>query len=173
MEYFRSHWVVHYWRRLVIKYLESPNSSPATVGIKKGHKEYYSLKMHREGPNTESGELNPDSESKSVKNHNKATANRYEKRWKRLIHLQNFIIYIYYSSSLPCSWATFIWPQSFPSHNCHLEQAYLCQLRKLLGLQSPISPSDGSRWINSHKCCHLRRKHPNLSCQFTIVISSE
>lgn len=48
--------------------------------------------MHREGPNTESGEQNPDSESKQVKNHNKATANRYEKRWMRLIHLQNFVI---------------------------------------------------------------------------------
>ena len=66
--------------KIGIKYLESPNSSPATVGIKKGHKEYYSLKMHREGPNFESGELNPDSGSKQVKSHNNATANRYEKR---------------------------------------------------------------------------------------------
>jgi hypothetical protein len=79
MEHFRSHWVLHYRRRLLIEYLESPKSPLATVGIKKGPKEYYSLKMHREGPNTESGELNPDSESKSVKSHNKATANRYEK----------------------------------------------------------------------------------------------
>lgn len=66
--------------KIGIKYLESPNSSPATVGINEGPKEYYSLKMHREGPNSESGELNPDSESKQVKSHNKATANRYEKR---------------------------------------------------------------------------------------------
>jgi hypothetical protein len=36
--------------------------------------------MHREGQNKESDELNPDSESKQVKNHNKATAVGYEKR---------------------------------------------------------------------------------------------
>ncbi|KAJ6038311.1 uncharacterized protein N7446_005121 [Penicillium canescens] len=59
---------------------ESPKPSPAAAGITKGHEKYYSLKAHRQGPNTESGELNPDVESKQVKDHNKATANRYEKR---------------------------------------------------------------------------------------------
>jgi hypothetical protein len=65
---------------LQFKYIESPKPSPAAAGITKGHKKYYSLKAHRQGPNTESGELNPDIESKQVKDHNKATANRYEKR---------------------------------------------------------------------------------------------
>ncbi|KAJ5776704.1 uncharacterized protein N7511_001715 [Penicillium nucicola] len=59
---------------------ESLKSSPAAAGITKDHEKYYSLKAHRQGPNTESGELNPDIESKQVKDHNKATANRYEKR---------------------------------------------------------------------------------------------
>jgi hypothetical protein len=42
--------------------------------------------MHREGPNTEGGELDPKSKSKDVKRHNKDMANRYEKRWIRLDH---------------------------------------------------------------------------------------
>jgi len=46
----------------------------------KSHDEYYSLKMHREGPNTESGELDSKSKSKEVKDHNKAMGNRYDKR---------------------------------------------------------------------------------------------
>lgn len=59
--------------------LELPKSTPATDGTKE-HDEYYSLKMHREGPNTESGELDPKSKSKEVKYHNKAMADRYDKR---------------------------------------------------------------------------------------------
>ncbi|KAJ5185883.1 hypothetical protein N7491_006247 [Penicillium cf. griseofulvum] len=39
-----------------------------------------SLKTHREGPNTESGELDSKSKSNDVKGHNKAMANRYDKR---------------------------------------------------------------------------------------------
>jgi hypothetical protein len=58
--------------------LELPQPS-ATDGAKE-HDEYYSLKMHREGPNTEGGELDPKSKSKDVKRHNKDMANRYEKR---------------------------------------------------------------------------------------------
>ncbi|KAJ5379632.1 hypothetical protein N7509_012751 [Penicillium cosmopolitanum] len=46
----------------------------------KSNDEYYSLKMHREGPNTESGELDSKSQSKEVKDHNKAMGNRYDKR---------------------------------------------------------------------------------------------
>ncbi|KAJ5385645.1 hypothetical protein N7509_008186 [Penicillium cosmopolitanum] len=46
----------------------------------KSHDEYYSLKMHREGPNTESGELDSKSKSKEVKDHNKAMGSRYDKR---------------------------------------------------------------------------------------------
>ncbi|KAJ5358319.1 uncharacterized protein N7496_010732 [Penicillium cataractarum] len=57
---------------------ELPQPS-ATDGAKE-HDEYYSLKMHREGPNTEGGELDPKSKSKDVKRHNKDMANRYEKR---------------------------------------------------------------------------------------------
>lgn len=36
--------------------------------------------MHREGPNTESGELDSKSKSNGVKDHNKAMSNRYDKR---------------------------------------------------------------------------------------------
>jgi hypothetical protein len=61
--------------------LELPKSTAATNGTKtKERDEYYSLKMHREGPNTESGELDPKSKSKGVKRHNEAMANRYDKR---------------------------------------------------------------------------------------------
>lgn len=58
--------------------LELPQPG-ATDGAKEHH-EYYSLKMHREGPNPEGGELDPKSKSKDVKRHNKDMANRYEKR---------------------------------------------------------------------------------------------
>jgi hypothetical protein len=56
--------------------LELPAAGTGT----KERDEYYSLKMHREGPNTESGELDPKSKSEGVKRHNKAMANRYDKR---------------------------------------------------------------------------------------------
>ncbi|KAJ6016481.1 hypothetical protein N7540_011072 [Penicillium herquei] len=58
---------------------ELPESSSAAEETK-SHDEYYSLKMHREGPNTESGKLDPKSKSKEVKDHNKAMGNRYDKR---------------------------------------------------------------------------------------------
>jgi hypothetical protein len=58
---------------------EPPESSSAADGIK-GHDEYYSLKMHRQGPNTESGELDSKSNMKEVKNHNEVMGNRYDKR---------------------------------------------------------------------------------------------
>ncbi|CAI7635395.1 unnamed protein product [Penicillium manginii] len=57
------------------------SSSVADVADEtKSHDEYYSLKMHREGPNTESGELDSRLKSKEVKDHNKAMGNRYDKR---------------------------------------------------------------------------------------------
>lgn len=59
--------------------LELPESSSATDETKR-HDEYYSLKMHREGPNPESGELDSKSKSKEVKDHNRAMGNRYDKR---------------------------------------------------------------------------------------------
>ncbi|KAJ6001056.1 hypothetical protein N7481_001465 [Penicillium waksmanii] len=58
---------------------ELPESS-SVADETKSHDEYYSLKMHREGPNTESGELDSKSKSKEVKDHNKAMGNRYDKR---------------------------------------------------------------------------------------------
>jgi hypothetical protein len=42
--------------------------------------------MHRQGPNTESGELDSKSNMKEVKNHNEVMGNRYDKRWACLIH---------------------------------------------------------------------------------------
>ncbi|KAJ5364931.1 uncharacterized protein N7496_010644 [Penicillium cataractarum] len=57
---------------------ELPKST-ARNGAKEND-EYYSLKMHREGPNTESGELGPKSKSNGVKRHNEDMANRYDKR---------------------------------------------------------------------------------------------
>lgn len=60
--------------------LELPKSTAATNGTGTKEREYYSLKMHREGPNTESGELDPKSKSKGVKRHNEAMADRYDKR---------------------------------------------------------------------------------------------
>ncbi|CAI7615551.1 unnamed protein product [Penicillium pancosmium] len=57
---------------------EPPDSSFAADETKIPD-EYYSLKMHREGPNTESGELDSKSKSKEVKDHNKAMDNRYDK----------------------------------------------------------------------------------------------
>ncbi|KAJ5240435.1 uncharacterized protein N7469_002026 [Penicillium citrinum] len=58
---------------------ELPESSSAAHETK-SHDKYHSLKMHREGPNTESGELDSKSKSKGVKDHNKAMSNRYDKR---------------------------------------------------------------------------------------------
>ncbi|KAJ5378327.1 uncharacterized protein N7496_005736 [Penicillium cataractarum] len=55
-------------------------SQPRATDGAKEHDEYCSLKMHREGPNTEGGEWDPKSKSKYVKRHNKDMANRYEKR---------------------------------------------------------------------------------------------
>ncbi|KAJ5742264.1 hypothetical protein N7533_011673 [Penicillium manginii] len=59
--------------------LELPESS-SVADETKSRDEYYSLKMHREGPNTESGKLDSKSKSKEVKDHNKAMGNRYDKR---------------------------------------------------------------------------------------------
>lgn len=59
--------------------LELPKPS-SVADETKSHDEYYSLKMHREGPNTESGELDSKSKSKEVKDHNKAMGSRYDKR---------------------------------------------------------------------------------------------
>lgn len=46
---------------------------------KKNHK-YDSLKIYREGPNTESGQLDPKSGSEEVKKHNKSVADHHDKR---------------------------------------------------------------------------------------------
>lgn len=121
MGYARSPWLPHYWRRSTIKYSESPKSSfPATTETKKGHEEYYSLKKHREGPNTESGELNPDVESKQVKNHNKATANRYEKRWLPLIYLQHFVIWRLLRFSQNVLYSFYLWLLTIRRYaDCH------------------------------------------------------
>jgi hypothetical protein len=58
--------------------LELPKST-TTDGARE-HDGYYSLKMHREGPNTESGELDPKTKSNGVRRHNEDMANRYDKR---------------------------------------------------------------------------------------------
>ncbi|KAJ6003864.1 hypothetical protein N7540_013146 [Penicillium herquei] len=39
---------------------------PSATDGAKGHDEYYSLKMHREGPNSEGGELDPKSKSNAI-----------------------------------------------------------------------------------------------------------
>lgn len=53
-----------------------PSSATAKT---EAHDEYHSLKTHREGPNSESGELDSQSESDDVKGHNIAMGNRYDK----------------------------------------------------------------------------------------------
>ncbi|KAK5807600.1 hypothetical protein VI817_001858 [Penicillium citrinum] len=53
--------------------LENPSATSEAKG--ESHK-YDSLKVYREGPNTESGELDPKSDSKEVKKHNKSVADR-------------------------------------------------------------------------------------------------
>jgi len=58
---------------------EVPNSKLATSDAKGESHEYDSLKVYREGPNSESGELDPRSDSKEVKKHNKSVADRNEK----------------------------------------------------------------------------------------------
>jgi hypothetical protein len=62
-----------------MNYSEPPELSSTTARTE-GHDEYHTLKTHREGPNTESGELDSKSESKDVKGHNIAMDNRYDKR---------------------------------------------------------------------------------------------
>jgi hypothetical protein len=47
--------------------------------MKEGDHEHDSLKIYREGPNTESGELDPKSKSEEVKRHNKCVADHHEK----------------------------------------------------------------------------------------------
>lgn len=57
---------------------ENPKSTAATSEAKGESHKYDSLKVYREGPNTESGELDPKSDSKEVKKHNKSVADRNE-----------------------------------------------------------------------------------------------
>jgi hypothetical protein len=59
-----------------VSVLEIPKSVPATSEAKGESHKYDSLKIYREGPNTESGELDPKSDSKEVKKHNKSVADR-------------------------------------------------------------------------------------------------
>lgn len=47
---------------------------------KEGNHKHDSLKVYREGPNTESGELYPNSGSEEVKSHNKSVADHHDKR---------------------------------------------------------------------------------------------
>ncbi|KAJ5220871.1 uncharacterized protein N7469_009758 [Penicillium citrinum] len=56
--------------------LENPKSTSATSEAKGESHKYDSLKVYREGPNTESGELDPKSDSTEVKTHNKSVADR-------------------------------------------------------------------------------------------------
>jgi hypothetical protein len=55
-----------------------PKSTSATSETKGAHR-HDSLKIYREGPNTESGELDPKSKSEEVKRHNKFIADHHEK----------------------------------------------------------------------------------------------
>ncbi|KAJ5240444.1 uncharacterized protein N7469_002035 [Penicillium citrinum] len=55
---------------------EGPISKLATSDAKEESHKYDSLKVYREGPNSESGELDPRSDSKEVKKHNKSVAAR-------------------------------------------------------------------------------------------------
>lgn len=89
---------IHSWQ--IYNYLELPKSL-SVADETKSHDEYYSLKIHREGPNTESGELDSKSQSKEVKDHNKAMGNRYDKRWICLIHQHGSLGFTYIFS--PCS----------------------------------------------------------------------
>ncbi|KAI3129673.1 hypothetical protein CBS147325_9535 [Penicillium roqueforti] len=55
-----------------------PKSTSATSETKGAHR-HDSLKIYREGPNTESGKLDPKSKSEEVKRHNKFIADHHEK----------------------------------------------------------------------------------------------
>lgn len=55
-----------------------PKSTSATPETKGDHR-HDSLKIYREGPNTESGELDPEFKSEEVKRHNKFIADHHEK----------------------------------------------------------------------------------------------
>ncbi|KAJ5459036.1 hypothetical protein N7530_010980 [Penicillium desertorum] len=62
-------------------YKEEPpieKSTSATPETKEGDHKHDSLKIYREGPNTESGELDPKSKSEEVKRHNKFVADHHE-----------------------------------------------------------------------------------------------
>lgn len=51
-----------------------------TSEVKGENHKYDSLKVYREGPNTESGELDSKSDSNEVKKHNKSVADRNDSR---------------------------------------------------------------------------------------------
>ncbi|KAJ5827635.1 hypothetical protein N7447_004398 [Penicillium robsamsonii] len=53
-------------------------STSAPPETKEGDHKHNSLKIYREGPNTESGELGPKSKSEEVKRHNKFVADHHE-----------------------------------------------------------------------------------------------
>lgn len=52
----------------------------ATSEAKEENHKYDSLKIYREGPNSESGKLDPRSGSEEVKIHNKSVADHHDKR---------------------------------------------------------------------------------------------
>lgn len=54
-------------------------SNSETSKAKEGNHKYDSLKFYREGPNPESGELDPKAGSEEVKKHNKSVAERHNK----------------------------------------------------------------------------------------------
>lgn len=56
--------------------LEAVSNSEASKA-KEGNHQYDSLKCYREGPNPESGELDPKAGSEEVKKHNKSVAERH------------------------------------------------------------------------------------------------
>ena len=59
---------------------EPSKLTSATSETKEGNHKHDSLKIYREGPNTESGELDPKSKSEEVKSHNKSVADHHDKR---------------------------------------------------------------------------------------------
>lgn len=56
--------------------LDITKSTSTTSEVEGESHQYDSLKVYREGPNTESGELDPKFDSKDVKKHNKSVADR-------------------------------------------------------------------------------------------------
>jgi hypothetical protein len=65
------------WTWYIFK--KKPATSPTTAepSTQRQKKHYYSLKNHREGPNTEGGEVDTQQNQKGVKAHNKDVESRH------------------------------------------------------------------------------------------------